>query len=115
MAKLTVQQLKRATGLVNLAHAAVTGTGDTVEPGPATFLSFVSANASAITVTVGTPGKVKGLDVADVTVVIPANGKALVGPLDAATFADPATGQVNLSYTLSGASLTVAAVALSDA
>jgi hypothetical protein len=115
MAKLTVQQLKRSTGLVNPAHAAVSAAGDTVEPGPTTFLSFVSTNASAITVTVATPGKVKGLDVAEVAVTIPASGRAFVGPLDAATFADPATGQAAITYTLSGASLTVAAIALSDA
>jgi hypothetical protein len=111
MAKLNPQQVKR-TGLVNPAYAAATAGGDTVQPDTDLFLHFKSANASAVTVTIGTPGKVGGLDVADSAVVIPANGNALVGPIDGATYADPITGLANITYTLSGASITVAALQL---
>lgn len=111
MAKLATQAVKR-TGLVNPAYAAVAAAGDSVQPDEDLFLHFKSANASAITVTIATPGKVGSLDVADSIVTIPANGNALVGPIDGRTYADPITGLAQLSYTLSGASLTVAALLL---
>jgi hypothetical protein len=112
MAALSNQSVKRA-GL-KPAYAAAAGGGDTFAPGENVFVHVKNGSGSSITVTVATPKKVAGLDVADLAVAVPKEEDRLIGPFPAQHFADPADGRAHVTY--SGVtSLTVAALELTQA
>jgi hypothetical protein len=97
MAALATQEITRA-GLAP-AYGAAAGGGDDFLPGDKTFIHVKNGGGSAITVTVDTPGKVDGLDVAQVSVSVPAAGERMIGPLGAQRFAQPSTGRGLITYT----------------
>lgn len=92
------------------APVAAGASGDVVPAHPAGFLQVTNGSASAVTVTIVTPGKSRFgvLDEPDLTVSVPASGTRLIGPLTA-DLADDVAGGVQFTYSAS-ASVTVAAV-----
>jgi len=96
MATLTAQRIIRA-GL-DPAYAAAAGGGDDFQPGPDVFVHIKNASGGSITATFVTPREVEGLAVADLAVAIPAGDERMVGPFDAATYADPSTGLCPITY-----------------
>jgi hypothetical protein len=84
---------------VTPAPANASAGGDKVAPG--SRVHVVNGGGAAITVTIATPGTVRGLAVADQTVSVPngafpANCKAFDVPPD--LYQDPADGLVNLAW-----------------
>jgi hypothetical protein len=111
MAALSNQSVKRA-GL-KPAYASAAGGGDTFEPGENVYLHAKNGSGGAITVTIVTPRKVIGADIADIAVAIPAGEEKLIGPFPAQHFADPTTGLASVTY--SGVtSLTIGAFELAQ-
>lgn len=80
MAALTTTLVPVATGLADVAAAAVaaTGAGDTAQVGTGRFLYISNGDASPHTVTIATPGAASGLAIADATVTIAAGDHALI-------------------------------------
>jgi hypothetical protein len=109
MATVATKQIVRAGTAP--AYAAASAGGDKVTPGPTTFVHVKNASAAAITATVATPGNVDGLAVADLTVNVPAGGEAMVGPITAGLFRDPADGLAAISWS-AAASVTFAALSV---
>lgn len=73
---------------------------DTVAPDDRAFLIVKNANAAADTCTVVIPGSVYGQARADVAVTVPANtGERWIGPFTA-DMADPATGLVTVTHSV---------------
>lgn len=96
MAALTYKQVK-ITGTDIAATAADAG-GDLIPANDRGFLFVKNDSASAITVTVLTPGNTQwGQAQPDVTVSVPAAGYRFIGPLDAALL-DPTDKAVKVSY-----------------
>lgn len=96
MALLATQSVGYAG--VQPSLAAATGGGDTFTPGPNLFLYVNNGGGSSITVTVVTPGTVRGQAVSDLSVSV-VNGTARfirISPAD--FFMDPATGLGAISY-----------------
>ena len=78
--------------------AAATGGGDTFTPGANMFLYVNNAGGSSITVTVTTPGTVRGLGIADISVSV-TNGQVRFIKISPADFTmDPTTGLGTISY-----------------
>lgn len=62
-----------------------------------TFFQIKNAG-SEITLTVETPAKIEGIDIAEITVTIPATtGDKMIGPFDPAIF-NQSTGRVAVTY-----------------
>lgn len=97
MANLSLIAVPVATGIVDTAAQAVAAAslGDTALVGPGRFLYINNADASSKTVTIATPGTVKGLAVADASVVVAA-GKHAIIPL--ADVYRGATGRATITY-----------------
>lgn len=94
MAAVTPETVTSA-GIEATAHAASAG-GDTVPPD--VIIRVVNGSASPVTLTIATPGTVDGdLAIPDRTVTVPAGEARLVKP-NAATYQNPATGRVALSW-----------------
>lgn len=96
MALLAAQSV--GYGGVNPSLAAAAGGGDTFTPGPNLFLYVNNAGGASITVTVVTPGTVRGQAVADLSVSV-TNGQSRfirISPAD--FFADPTTGLGSITY-----------------
>lgn len=109
MANLSVQRAV-LTGLAPNFVAASVG-GDSVPPAGAAALIVKNGGASAITVTVATPGKTEfGLDQPDLTISVPAGGERFIGPLTN-RLVDPDTGGIQVTYS-AVTSVTVAVVAV---
>jgi len=91
MARTSVatQQIVK-TGLAPALTAPIID-GDIIDTGRV-FLRVDNGGGAAITVTVQTPVQVDGLDLADLTVSVPASGTRLIGPLSASTFGRPSGG-----------------------
>lgn len=107
MAKIE-EQLVTLAGVAP-AYTAASGGGDTFDPDADTFLHVKNGSGGSITVTVVTPRSDPrtGLAEADAAVAVPAGAERMLGPFPFETFADPATGLGNITY--SGVtSLTVA-------
>jgi hypothetical protein len=97
MALLTTQVVGRAG--VTPAYVAAAGGGDTFTPDLDSFIHIKNGGGSPITVTIVTPGTVRGLAIADIVVIV-TNAQErmiLVGPPD--LVADPTTGLGNITYT----------------
>jgi len=91
------------TQAVGRAGAATTYTGpnvdgDIVDIGRVA-LHVKNGSGSPITVTVQTPVQIEGLDLAELTVSVPAAGERFIGPLPASVFAQP-VGNANAGKAL---------------
>lgn len=97
MASLSLIAVPVATGIADVGAQAVAaaGAGDTALVGPGRFLYVANADATSKTVTVATPGTVKGLAIADASVVVAA-GKHAIIPL--ADVYRGATGRAAITY-----------------
>jgi hypothetical protein len=109
MATVATKQIVRAGAVP--AYVAASAGGDKVTPGPSTFLHVKNGSAGEITCTVVTPGSVDGLAVADLAVAVPAAGEAMVGPISAGLFRDPADGLAAITWSAS-ASVTFAVLSV---
>jgi hypothetical protein len=80
MADLSLIAVPVATGIADVAGQAVAAAagGDTAPVGPARFLYVANADASSKTVTVATPGTVKGHAIADASVAVAAGDHAII-------------------------------------
>lgn len=96
-------------GLINLTPVAATS-GDQCATGSGVLLYVNNGDAAAHTVTMVTPGKVDGLDIADRTVSVPAGQTAYIPVLD--LYRDPATGLATINYDTT-TSVTVAVLRVS--
>ena len=76
---LALQEIK-AVGLAPALGSANAG-GHSVPCGANNFVAVKNGSASAVTVTIPTPAKFQGLDLADVAVSVPAGGERWIGPL----------------------------------
>ena len=115
MATLTTQVINRA-GL-GPTYGAAAGGGDAMSCGSGMFLHCKNASGAPITVTLNVPAArtyEPNVAITSPAISVPATtGDRMIGPVDAATFADPVTGLCSITY--SGVtSFTVAAVQLSQ-
>jgi hypothetical protein len=92
MALLPTQSID-ADGLAP-AYVSAAGGGDTCAP--STFLHVKNGSGAPITVTLATPGKVAGLDIADRPVSVPAAGERMIRVGD--EYRNPATGLCAITY-----------------
>jgi hypothetical protein len=115
MATLATQVINRA-GL-GPTYAAATGGGDAMAVGSGMFLHCKNASGAPITVTLTVPAArtfEPNVAITSPAISVPATtGERMIGPVDAATFADPTTGLCTITY--SGVtSFTVAAIQLAQ-
>lgn len=112
MATLATQNISLA-GLAD-ALAAAAGGGDAFTPDKETFLRVNNASGGAITVTVVTPGTIRGIAEADPQISVPAGQSRMFGPFPPELFGDPANAGL-ASITYSGVtSLTIGAFKLAQ-
>jgi hypothetical protein len=80
MADLSLITVPVDTGIADVAGQAVAAAagGDTAAVGPGRFLYINNADASSKTVTIATPGTVKGHAVADASVAVAAGDHAII-------------------------------------
>lgn len=92
---------------------AAAGGGDTLKPGDKTYLIVRNGGGAPIDVTIpGYPAtSVWGSVVGALVVEVPAAGERWIGPLYGSQFANPANGNVEVSYS-DVTSVTVAAVSV---
>lgn len=105
MANVAIQPIP-VTGVQPTMAAASPG-GDTVRPGPGTFLFVSNASASPVDVTLVTPGAVDGLAVADRVVTVPAGEMHAIAVTQ--LYRDPADGLAHITWS-SPTSVTFAAL-----
>ncbi|MFJ2002178.1 hypothetical protein [Streptomyces chartreusis] len=98
MADLNLVNVPVGTGIADMAAQAVAaaGGGDTAPVGPNRFLYVNNGDASSKTVTVATPGTVKGLAVAEATLVVAAGDHGIL-PLNDDVYRGP-TGRAAITY-----------------
>jgi hypothetical protein len=94
MALIAVQPLT-TSGLAPTFAAASAG-GDTAPIGSDFYLVVRNGGGAPITVTVVTPGTIKGLAIADTALSVPAAGEGFI-PLDS-IYRNPNTGRADITY-----------------
>ncbi|MFD0773375.1 hypothetical protein ACFQZ2_05480 [Streptomonospora algeriensis] len=94
MATLTVQDVP-LSGLAAASFTAASAGGDEVPTGNGVVLLVRNGDASTHTLTITTPGDVRGIELADPTVDVEADDIAVV-PMDA-IYRDPDTMRASLS------------------
>ena len=95
MATLTVQNTSLA-GITPTWTAAAAGGDEFLNSGDCYF--EIKNGGSEITVTVETPAKIEGIDIAEIAVVVPATtGVKRIGPFDPGIF-NQSTGRVAVTY-----------------
>lgn len=95
MATLTVQNISLA-GITPSYTAAAAGGDEFANTGDTYFQ--IKNGGSEITLTIETPAKIEGIDIAEITVTIPATtGDKVIGPFDTAIF-NQTTGRVAVTY-----------------
>jgi hypothetical protein len=88
---LLATQTPGATGLVPVYGAA--NASDTFVPDDRTYLHVKNTNAATRTITVTTPGTLRGQSIGDMAGTVGATtGELILGPFPADTYADPSTG-----------------------
>ncbi|MEV0805733.1 hypothetical protein [Micromonospora sp. NPDC050200] len=97
MATVGVGVIGRGANVSDLSPNAASSGGDKVTAGRDVWLFWENTSGAPITVTVATPGTVRGLAIADLDIVVPAGGYAVRGPWPADVFGD-AAGLVSLTY-----------------
>lgn len=110
MATLTTNVVPH-TGLINVVPVAAESGGDQCATGSGVLLYVNNGDASAHTVTLVTPTKVDGLDVADRAVAVPAGQTAYIPVTD--LYRDPSTGLASITYAATPTSVTVAVLRVS--
>jgi len=107
-ATLTVQEISLAG--ITPSYTAAEGDGNSFANDGDVFLQVKNAG-SEITVTIQTPAKVGGVDVEEITVVVPATtGDKMIGPFEPTIF-NQSGGVVYVDYS-AVTSVTVAAIKL---
>lgn len=89
------------------SYAAANVDGNSVANTGDQFVHVKNGSASSVTVTIPTPAKVQGVDVADITVAVAAGAEAMIGPFPAGLF-NQSGGVVYINYS-AVTSVTVAA------
>lgn len=108
---LTVQNIS-LSGLAPSYAAADATNGNNFANDGSVFLHVKNTGAGACTVTIQTPGKVAGVDIAEVTLSVPAtSGDKMIGPFDPTVF-NQSDGTVNVDWS-TGTGVTAAAIKLS--
>ncbi|SCL15061.1 hypothetical protein [Micromonospora inyonensis] len=97
MATVGTGVITRAASTSDLSPNAASASGDKFTAGHDVWLFLENTSGAPITVTVTTPGTVRGQAIADLTISVPAGGYAVRGPWPADTFGD-AGGLVSLTY-----------------
>lgn len=112
MAALTTQRLTYPSATITTQAAA--GGGDTVTPGDSTRLMVRNGSGVSINVTIPRYPLVDPEGVAETSLVVavPAGAERWIGPLSGTRFANPANGNVEVTYS-AVTTVTVGAVALS--
>jgi len=107
---LSVQQITNSG--ITPSYAAATATdGDAFANDGDVFVHVKNVGGSPVTLTIQTPGKVAGVDIAEVTVTIPATtGDKMIGPFDPTVF-NQSDGKVYLDWS-AVTGVTVAAIRL---
>lgn len=97
MADLSLISVPVGAGIADVAGQAVAAAagGDTAPVGTGRFLYVNNADASSKTVTIATPGSVKGLAIADATLVVAAGDHGII-PLN--NVYRGATGRAAITY-----------------
>lgn len=96
MATLTVQNTSLAGITPSWVSAAEAG-DEFLNTGDA-YVEFKNTSAGEITVTILTPAKIEGIDIAEITVAVPATtGVKRIGPFDPTIF-NQTTGRVSMTY-----------------
>jgi hypothetical protein len=107
MAALSAQSVPVAGAAPSFASAAAGG--DTAPVGSDLVLCVRNGGASAVTVTVVTPGQFNGLDIADASISVAAGASAFV-PMTA-VYRDPISNRASVTYS-AVTSVTVAVLQL---
>jgi len=95
MATLTVQNIS-LTGITPSYASAAAGGDEFANTGDTYFQ--IKNGGSEITLTIETPAKIEGIDIAEITVTIPATtGDKVIGPFDPSIF-NQSTGRVAVTY-----------------
>lgn len=84
-------------GSLNPTYAAASSGGDTVNPGPRTFLHVRNTDTASHDLTVTTPATSGGLAIEDPVHTVPAEDELLIGPLPRDLYGN-ASGLVDLSW-----------------
>jgi hypothetical protein len=79
------------------AYDPAAGGGDKVRPGEHVFLHVKNADDASHTVTIVTPGTVKGQAIADLAVAVPAGEDRMI-PVPADLFRNPVDGLASITY-----------------
>ena len=79
------------------AYVAAAGGGDKVRPGDRVFLHVKNGDSGSHTVTIVTPGTVKGQAIADLAVAVPAGEERMI-PVPADLFRNPVDGLASITY-----------------
>ncbi len=108
MAALTVQDIS-LSGLEPTYASAAAG-GDTFVNDGDVFFHIINSDTASKTVTLTTAGKIQGINIADITVTVPASEDRMIGHFPPAIFNSGSTG-VSVSYS-AVTSVTVAAIRL---
>ncbi len=97
MAVLAPQSITRAG--VGPTYAAAAGGGDSFLPDADTFLHVKNGSGGALTVTIVTQNTDSlSNPVADNAVSVPAAGERMIGPFPAQVYANPSTGNADVTY-----------------
>lgn len=108
--ELSVEDIDRS-GLDPTYNTAESDGNNWKNPNSETFVHIKNGSASEVTATFPTPRTVDALDVADLTVAIPASGERFVGPFPRTTF-NQADGTVHINYS-AAADVTIAVLRVS--
>lgn len=95
MAILSVTPINRSGVLESLVAASATG--DSFPNDGNVFLAVRNAGTAAITVSITTPAKIWGVDIANLSVSVGAGETRFIGPFPEPIFND-ANGRVNVTY-----------------
>lgn len=88
---------QRISGSLNPTYSAASAGGDTVTPGPKTFLHVRNTDTASHDVTITTPATSGGLAVEDPTYTVPAGDELLIGPLTSHIYRN-SSGLVDLAW-----------------
>lgn len=97
MATVGVGVIGRAANVTDLSPNAASAGGDKFPAGSDVWAFWENSTAAPITVTIDTPGTVRGQAIAELEIAVPANGYAARGPFPADVFGD-AGGLVSATY-----------------
>lgn len=97
MATVGTGVITRQANVTDLSPNPASAGGDKFTAGSDVWAFWENSTAAPITVTIVTPGNVRGQAIADLEIVVPANGYAARGPFPADVFGD-AGGLVSAGY-----------------